>query len=131
MKTKTKVGLALLSVISSSILVASLIPLQKEKTPDDYVNCLSNKKTYNSPFKESDLLPDKEDRFIGIAFRKRINPEEAVGLLRKVGYSFEASPQDNLLFKIKVPRSTEVKFANKLNKCLFELSDYVYIGYYN
>ncbi len=126
-----KVGLALLGIISSSVLVASLILPQKEKTPDDYVSCLNNNKKYNSPFKESDLLPDKEDRFVGIAFKKRINSEEAVGLLKKAGYDFEASPQDNLLFKIKVPRSTEVKFANKLNKCLFELSDYVYIGYYN
>ncbi len=129
MKTGTKVGLAL-GILAGSVLVASLTIPQKEKTLNDYASCLNNKRTYSSPHKESDLAPFEENRFVGIAFKNyRLEQEEAIGLLKKTGYDFEASPQDSLLFKIKVPEGREVSFANKLNKCLFEIIDYTYIGY--
>lgn len=130
MKTKTIVGLAL-GVISSAVLVASLTIPQKEKTLNDYVGCLNNKREYSSPHKESDLL-QYENKFIGVAFKNEaLKPEEAKKLLNIVTTEIEAIPQDNLLFKIKVPKGWEVSFANKLNNCLFEIIDYTYIGYNN
>ncbi|MBI2672937.1 hypothetical protein HYX19_01635 [Candidatus Woesearchaeota archaeon] len=129
MKTKTKVGLAL-GVISSSVLVASLILPQKEKTLNDYANCLNNKRTYSSPHKESDLVPFEENKFVGIAFKNyRLEQEEAIRLLKTISDDFEVSPQDSLLFKVKVPKGKEVSLANKLDNCLFEIVDYTYIGY--